>query len=172
MRCVSLLLLLLGACALPPLSPAQQACLERMDHHANSLKPAFAALGYKPKILLLLDEDLADGRGFAKSTAILGDSSAGGTIRLRPSRLCSDEVLARAVVAHEMAHVALQHRGLPVEGVIASWDKPPGQETEANALAHAALLLSGGDARSARLVACWLGKCDDMQPQGKGNGRL
>lgn len=151
---------LLGACATVALGPEQAACLARMEAHAAHLQPAFAALGYRPEVYLRLDEDLADGRGFRKGDSTLGDASPGGAIRLRPSRLCADEVLARAVVAHEMAHVSLQHRGVPGSGVTVLWEKPPQQEIEADELAHAALLRAGGDPRAAMLVSCWLGKCE------------
>ncbi len=170
-RTAFLVLPMLGACAMPPLAPVHLACLERMEGHAESLKPAFAALGYRSEVHLRLDEYLADGRGFAKSVSTLGDSSAGGSIRLRPSRLCSDAVLARAVVAHEMAHVALQHRGTPSEGIVVLWDKPPRLESEANELAHAALVRSGDDTGAAKLVACWLGKCDGARLTREGFGR-
>lgn len=151
---------LLGACATVAPGPEQAACLARMEAHAAHLQPAFAALGYRPEVYLRLDEDLADGRGFRKGDSTLGDASPGGAIRLRPSRLCADEVLARAVVAHEMAHVSLQHRGVPGSGVTVLWEKPPQQEIEADELAHAALLRAGGDPRAAMLVSCWLGKCE------------
>jgi hypothetical protein len=133
--------------------------MARMEAHVAHLRPGFDALGYRPEVRLRLDEDLADGRGFRKGDSTLGDASPGGEIRLRPSRLCADETLARAVVAHEMAHVALSHRGVPGNGIIVLWEKPHPLEMEANELAHAVLARSGGDAPSARLVACWLGRC-------------
>ena len=159
-RVVIFLSVLLGACATAPPRPELAACLARMEAHAANLRPAFAALGHRPDVYLRLDEDLADWRGFRKGERTLGDASPGGAIRLRPSRVCADEVLARAVVAHEMAHVALQHRGVPGSGVTVLWEKPPQQETEADELAHAALLRAGGDSRAAMLVSCWLGRCD------------
>lgn len=167
-RVAILLSLLLGACAAVPPSPEYIACLARMEVHAVHLRPGFAALGYQPEFRLRLDEDLADGRGFPKGQAILGDASPGGEIRLRPSRVCRDEVLARAVVAHEMAHVALRHRGVPGTGVIVLWEKQP-LETEADELAHAALLRAGGDPRPAQLVACWLGRCNKPGMPGRGS---
>ena len=81
------LIVFLGACAMPPSRPQLAACLARMEAHAASLRPAFAALGYRPEVQLRLDEDLVDGRGFRKSESTLGDASPGGSIRLRPSRL-------------------------------------------------------------------------------------
>ncbi|MCF8178923.1 MAG: hypothetical protein K9J74_10480 [Sulfuritalea sp.] len=132
-----------------------------MKSHAASLEHAFAVLGFRSEVHPHLDEELADGRGFAKSVSTLGDASAGGNIRLRPSWICVAPVLARAVVAHEMAHVALQHRGVSSEGVVVAWAEPTRQETEANELAYAVLVRSGVDTRAARLVACWLEKCDD-----------
>ena len=162
-----LLSLFLGACALTPPTPEQIACLGRMEAHAAHLRPGFAALGYQPEFRLRLDEDLADGRGFPKGGDILGDASPGGDIRLRPSRVCGDEVLARAVVAHEMAHVALRHRAMPGTGIIVLWEKPP-LETAADELAHAALLRAGGDPRPAQMVACWLGRCGRPGLPGRG----
>lgn len=158
-RMMVFLSVLLGACATAAPGPELVACLARMEAHAANLRPAFAALGYRPAVYLRLDEDLADGRGFRKGMSTLGDASPGGAIRLRPSRLCADEVLARAVVAHEMAHVSLQHRGMAGSGVTVLSEKPPQQEVEADELAYAALLRAGGDGRAAMLVGCWLGKC-------------
>ncbi len=157
-RMALLVSLLLGACALPPPTPEQSACLDRMRAHAAELQPAFAALGYRPEVSLRLDEEMPDGRGFAKSDSILGDASPGGAVRLRPSRLCADEALARAVVAHEMAHVALQHRAIPASGVTLAWEPQP-LEVAANELAYAVLMRAGGDGRAARLIDCWLGRC-------------
>jgi hypothetical protein len=162
-RAAILLPLFLGACAVAPPSPEQIACIARMEAHAAHLRPGFAMLGYQPEFRLRLDEDLADGRGFPKGDSILGDASPGGEIRLRPSGVCGDEVLARAVVAHEMAHVALRHRAIPGNGIIVLWEKPP-LETAADELAHAALLRAGGDPRPAQLVACWLGRCGKGLP--------
>ncbi len=166
-RATILLSLFLGACAIAPPSPEQIACLARMEAHAAHLRPGFVALGHLPEFRLRLDEDLADGRGFPKGIAILGDASPGGEIRLRPSRTCGDEVLARAVVAHEMAHVALGHRAVPGNGIIVLWEKPP-LETAADELAHAVLVRAGGDPRPAQLVACWLGRCNTPGLPGRG----
>lgn len=171
-RTVMLLSLLLGACAATPPTPELAACLARVEAHAADLRPAFAALGYRPEVHLRLDEDMADGRGFRKTKSTLGDASPGGAIRLRPSRLCVDDVLARAAVAHEMAHVALQHRGVPGNGITLQWEKPPRQEVEADELAHAVLLRAGGDVRAAMLVSCWLGRCERPgKPTGSLRGR-
>lgn len=161
-RSVPLVFLLLTGCAAPLLKPELSACLARMEAHAETLRPAFASLGYRPEVYLRLDEDMADGRGFRKSESTLGDASPSGVIRLRPSRLCADEVLAHAVVAHEMAHVSLQHRGLAGSGITLLWEKRPGQEIEADELAYAALKRAGGDARAAILVSCWLGRCGEI----------
>jgi hypothetical protein len=169
-RTMILLSLLLGGCATTPMPPELAACHARMEAHAAHLRPAFAALGHRPEVHLRLDEELADGRGFRKGKSTLGDASPSGAIRLRPSRVCADEVLARAVVAHEMAHVALQHRGVPGSGITLLWERPPQQEMEADELAHAALLRAGGDPRAAMLVSCWLGRCDRQGPPG-GNSR-
>lgn len=161
-----LLILLLNACAMPPSRPDLAACLARMEAHAASLRPAFAALGYRPAVHLRLDEGLADSRGFRAAQNTLGDSLPGGSIRLRPSRLCTDDVLARAVVAHEMAHVALQHRAVAGSGITLLWEKPPQQEAEANQLAFAALKRAGGGDPAAMLVGCWLGDCDGVAAPG------
>lgn len=165
---IPVLLMLLGACATPPSRPELAACLARMEAHAARLRPAFAALGYRPEVYLRLDEGLADSRGFRATENTLGDSLPGGLVRLRPSRLCADEVLARAVVAHEMAHVALQHRAVAGSGITLLWEKPPRMEMEANQLAHAALKHADADDPAARLVACWLGNCDGARkPAGR-----
>lgn len=144
---------------MPPLKPELSACLARMEAHAATLLPAFAVLGYRPEVRLRLDEDMNDGRGFRQSESTLGDSLPSGSIRLRPSRLCADDVLGRAVVAHEMAHVALQHHGVAGSGITLLWEKRPWQEVEADELAYAALTRAGGDTRAAARVSCWLGRC-------------
>lgn len=162
MRMVSFVFVLLAGCAMPPPRPELASCLARMEGHAASLMPAFASLGYRPDVRLQLDEDLADGRGFRQSANILGDASPGGGIRLRPSRLCADDALGRAVVAHEMAHVALLHRGVAGSGITLSWEPPPRLEVEANELAYVALKRAGGDGHAAVVVSCWLGRCDGI----------
>jgi len=169
-RMALLVSLLLGACALPPPTPEQSACLDRMRAHAAELQPAFAALGYRPEVSLRLDEEMPDGRGFAKSDSILGDASPGGLVRLRPSRLCADEALARAVVAHEMAHVALQHRAMPGSGVTLAWVPQP-LEVAANELAYAVLTRAGGDGRAVRVIRCWLHGCAPAERPEGGRGR-
>lgn len=166
-RSAPIFFLLLASCAMPPLKPELSACLARMEAHATTLRPAFAALGYRPDVRLRLDEDMNDGRGFRQSESTLGDSLPNGNVRLRPSRLCVDDVLGRAVVAHEMAHVALQHRGVAGTGITLLWEKRPWQEIEADELAYAALTRAGGDTRAAALVSCWLGKCGGkVRPEG------
>lgn len=162
-----LILLLLAGCATQPLTPELSACLARMEGHAAGLLPAFAALGYRPAVHLRLDEDLVDVSGFRKMANTLGDASPGGQVRLRPSRLCADDVLGRAVVAHEMAHVALQHRGVVGSGITFLWEKPPRQEVEADELAYAALRRAGGDPRAAQVVSCWLDRCDERARPGR-----
>lgn len=161
-----LILLLLAGCATQPLTPELSACLSRMEGHAANLLPAFAALGYRPAVRLHLDEEMVDGNGFRKLASTLGDASPGGQVRLRPSRLCADDVLARAVVAHEMAHVALQHRGVMGSGITFLWEKPPRQEVEADELAYAVLRRAGSDPRAARLVSCWLDRCEETARSG------
>jgi hypothetical protein len=166
-RLAPVFFVLLASCALPPLKPELSACLSRMEAHAETLRPVFAALGYRPEVRLHLDEDMDDGRGFRQSTSTLGDSLPSGRIRLRPSRLCTDDVLGRAVVAHEMAHVALLHRGVAGSGITLAWEKRPQQEIDADELAYAALTRAGGDTRAAVLVSCWLGKCGGkVRPEG------
>ncbi len=166
-RITLVLSLLLGSCAMPPLAPELTACLARMEGHAADLMPAFDALGYRPDVHLRLDDDLADVRGFRKPASTMGDALPGGSIRLRPSHVCADDMLGRAVVAHEMAHVVLQHRGVAGSGVTLLWETRPRQEVEADELAYAALTRAGGDARAAVLVSCWLGKCDGIAPSGR-----
>jgi hypothetical protein len=161
------LFLLLTGCAMPPPRPELAACFARMERHAASLMPAFAVLGFRPEVHLRLDEDMVDGSGFRKSANTLGDALPSGSIRLRPSRLCSDDVLGRAVVAHEMSHVALQHRGVAGSGITLLWEQPPRQEVAANELAYAALKLVSGDDRAAIMVSCWLGKCDTVAVPGE-----
>jgi hypothetical protein len=162
------LLLLLTSCASPLPGPDLVACLARMENHAASLKPVFAAMGYRFDVHLRLDEELTDGRGFSKSENVMGDASPGGAIRLRPSRLCGNDMLGRAVVAHEMAHVALQHRAVAGSGIIVLWEQRSPQEVEADQLAYAALRQAGGDSGAAALVSCWLGKCGSSgDPRGK-----
>lgn len=170
-RFLPLLALLLGACAVPPLAPELRACHARMEVHLASLMPGFAALGYRIEVRPRLDEALVDGRGFPSSGSTMGDASPGGAIRLRPSHVCADDSLGRAVLAHEIAHVALQHRGMAGSGVTLQWEKPPRIETEANELAYAVLKRVGGDARAVYLVGCWLGKCNGAGQPDRGPHR-
>lgn len=158
----------LSGCASTPLTPDQVACLERMEQHVVALRPAFAALGYTPPVYLRLDEDMADTRGFRKSNNVLGDAVASGNIRLRPSRVCVNEALARGVVAHEMSHVALGHRGVIGTGVTIAWEKPAEQEIEADELAYRVLFKSGSDPRAAGFLYCRLGACGGLPPAPKG----
>lgn len=166
-RSALLILLLLAGCATQRLTPELSACLARMQGHAAGLLPAFTALGYRPAVHLRLDEDMVDGNGFRKQASTLGDSTPGGQVRLRPSRLCAGDALGRAVVAHEMAHVALQHRGVVGSGITFLWEKPPQQEVEADELAYAVLRRAGGDPRAAQLVRCWLDRCEETARSGR-----
>jgi hypothetical protein len=75
--------------------------------------------------------------------------------------LCGDDAVARAVIAHEMAHVALQHRGTPGTGVVLEWEVPP-QEVEADRLALEVLRRTGGHPAAERLLACHLSNCGGM----------
>lgn len=155
---------LVGCAVVPPQSPEQAACLRRMEGHAAQLLPGFAALAHRPVVRLQLDDDMRDGRGFRQSGAVLGDALPDGRIRLRASGVCGDEVVARAVVAHEMAHVALQHRGMPGTGVIVEWEKPPPQEIEADRLALDVLRRTGGHPLSERFIECHLTNCTAVLP--------
>lgn len=150
----------LSACApLPPYPPGFAACYERMQRHAADLLPAFAALGYRPAVRLSLDEKLPDPNGLRAMNDVMGDAVPNGRIRLRPRPLCADDAMAWAVVAHEMAHVALQHRGVPGTGLVLEWDGPPQQENEADALGLAALRRIGGHTASERFLECRLRDC-------------
>lgn len=149
----------LSACAsLQRYPPGYEACYERMQRHVAELATGFAALGYRPVVHLSLDEKMDDARGLHAMSDVMGDAVPSGRVRLRPS-LCADDALARAVVAHEMAHVALQHRGVPTSGLILEWEGPPQQENEANALGLAALRKTGADPSSERFLECRLKDC-------------
>lgn len=158
-----LFLLLLGACATPPLSPQASACLERLRAQGEGLLPHFAALGYEVRMHVLLDEELADSRGFRAPANVLGDATAGGRIRLRPSVLCPNPSLARAVIAHEMSHVALRHMGSVGTGVTLAWEGPPPQEREADELAYRVLERAGGDRLSLDYVRSWRNSAREEQ---------
>ena len=148
----------LAGCAAAPSSPLQAACLARMNVHAAELLPGFEALGYRPQVHLQLDDEMRNGRGFRQSGQVLGDASPGGRVRLRASRLCGDAAAARAVIAHEMAHVALQHRGAPGTGVVLEWERPA-QEVEADRLAIDVLRHTGGHPAAEQFLACHFDDC-------------
>lgn len=150
----------LCACApLPPYPPGYAACYERVRRQAAELAPGFAALGYRPAAELHLDENMPDAYGLHAMSDVMGDAMPDGRIRLRMSAVCGDDLLARAVVAHEMAHVALQHRGAPTTGLVLAWEGPPPQEREADALALAVLRKVGGDPRAERFLECHANGC-------------
>jgi hypothetical protein len=151
---------LAGCATVPPYPPQYAACHERVLQHAGQFMPGFAALGYRPEVRIYLDEEMRDGRGFRAPDNVLGDALPWGRIRLRPAAVCGSDYLARAVLAHEMAHVALQHKGVPGTGLVLAWEKPPQQETEADALALKVLRESGSDWQSIHYIECRLGKCD------------
>lgn len=139
-----------------------------MEQHVAALRPTFTALGFTFPVYVRLDEEMADARGFRKSSNVLGDAVTSGTIRLRPSRVCADEALARGVVAHEMAHVALGHLGVINTGLTLAWEKPPQQEIEADELAMRVLLCSGSDPQAVEFLNCRLGACGGLPPQPRG----
>lgn len=161
LRLICACVLALAGCALAPPSPLLTACQQRMDRHAAQLLPGFHALGYRPEVQLRLDDEMRDGRGFRQSGEVLGDASPGGRVRLRASRLCGDDAAARAVIAHEIAHVALQHRGSPGTGVVIEWEVSP-QEVEADRLALEVLRRTGGHAAAERFIECHRNDCDGM----------
>lgn len=159
-----LLLGLPAGCAVAPLSPERAACLERMNRHSAELLPGFAALGYRPEVRLQLDEEMRDGRGFRLPDQVLGDAQRSGRIRLRAPAVCGNPAVARAVVAHEMAHVALHHLGTAPTGVVLAWEKPAPQEIEADRLALAVLRRTGGHPASERFIECHLSNCAAAAP--------
>lgn len=173
-RLLPILLLLAAGCAVaPPQSPAVGACLQRMNAHAAELLPGFVALGYRPEVRLQLDDDMRAG-GFRQPGGVLGDATPGGRIRLRTSAVCGDAVAARAVLAHEMAHVALKHQGMPGSGVTLEWEKPPQQEVEADRLALDVLRRLGGDPAAERFLECHMTSCASApfpRRSGAGGGR-
>lgn len=154
----ALLVLPVGCAVVPPQSPAHAACLQRMNAGAEKLLPGFAALGYRPQVRLQLDDDMRAG-GFRQPGAVLGDATPGGRIRLRTAAVCGDPVAARAVLAHEMAHVALGHLGAPGTGITLEWEKPPQQEIEADRLALEVLRRIGGDPAAERFLECHMTSC-------------
>jgi hypothetical protein len=150
------------SCACAPAKPYPEryaACYQRMEKHAAELAPGFSALGYQPKIHLSLDDRMPDAYGLHAMSDVMGDALPSGRIRLRPATLCNNDALARAVVAHEMAHVALQHRGAPSTGLVLEWEGDPPQEKEANALGLAVLRKVGGYPFSERFLECRLRDC-------------
>lgn len=154
----ALLILLLAGCA-TVLTPEQQACEKRMETIAERLMPGFEKLGYRPRVVIRLDEKLANGRGFPSPSNVFGDSSPGGGIRLRPV-VCSNDGLASIVVAHEMSHVALAHWGMSNLGAVLAWEAPR-QELEADALARRVLEVSGAPKPILDLMECRLGQCQE-----------
>ncbi|HEY3431805.1 MAG TPA: hypothetical protein VGK09_04590 [Rhodocyclaceae bacterium] len=165
--------LLLASCAITPSDPARAACLRQMETLAQGLMPAFASLGYQPSVRIQLDDALANGRGFAASPNVLGDSMPGGRVRLR-SILCQQTDYAYIVVAHEMSHVALNHIGQPSIGVSLAWETPH-NELEADALAGKVLKAAGARQELVDYLACRLGQCSSQipglkhKPVGSGN---
>lgn len=153
-----LILPLLAACA--TLSPEQQACEKRMEALADRLMPGFEKLGYKPRVAIRIDEKLANGRGFPSPSRVVGDSSPGGGIRLRPV-VCSNDGLASIVVAHEMSHVALAHWTASSSSAVLAWEASP-RELEADALARRVLEVSGAPKQLLDFLSCRLGQCQKV----------
>jgi len=155
-RAAFLVALLAAACADVRTYPREHAaCLERLQRDAEHLLPGFEALGYRPALVQFqLDEDMRGVRGFRKADDVMGDALPSGLIRIRPSRVCGNPDIGRAVVAHEMAHVALQHKGVPDTGLVLEWEGAPRQEKEADALALRVLRKTGGPLAAEHFVAC------------------
>jgi hypothetical protein len=150
----------LSACApIQPFPPGHAACYQRMEGHVAELMPGFAALGYQPSIRLFIDEKLPDVYGLHAMSDVLGDALPSGRIRVRASSVCANDRLAQAVVAHEMAHVALKHRGAPTTGVVLTWEGLPPQEREADTLALAVLRRINGYPQAQRFLECHLNGC-------------
>lgn len=165
MRFPAALALAATICGCAPIQPypdGYAACYARMRRHADDLLQGFAALGYRPAVKLQLDEKMPDAYGLNSMQDVLGDAKPDGRIRLRASAVCADDELARAVVAHEMAHVALEHRGSPSTGLVLAWEGPPKNENEANALGLAVLRRIGGHPLSERQLECRLTDCAGM----------
>jgi hypothetical protein len=148
---------LLAGCA--TVTPESAACLARMKHHAVQVEPGFAALGYTFGYSIVLEEGLYSNRGFPSPPHVMGDALPSGRIRLRPSWVCGDDVQAQAVVAHEMAHVALQHRNTDTSGISLEW-APPRHELEADALGLKALQKAGAPRAAWKFLDCRLGQCE------------
>ena len=152
---------LLAACASVPEDP--NGCLPRMKKFAQALEPGFAALGYTFSYSIALEENLYSNWGFPSPPQVMGDAVSSGRIRLRPSRVCGDDRLGFAVVAHEMAHVALRHYNSETTGITLEW-APAKEELEADDLGLRALRKIGASPRVWKLLECRLGQC--------GEGRL
>lgn len=148
---------ILAGCA--TVTPESAACLARMKRHAIGLESGFAALGYTFSYSIALEEGLYSNRGFPSPPHVMGDALPSGRIRLRPSWVCGDDVQAQAVVAHEMAHVALQHRNMDTSGVSVEW-APPREELEADALGLKALQKAGAPRAVWKFLDCRLGQCE------------
>lgn len=168
---IALLALPAGCAVAPAPSSAHAACLQRMNAHAAALLPGFVALGYRPEVRLQLDDDMRAG-GFRLPGDVLGDATPGGRIRLRTAAVCGDAVTARAVVAHEMAHVALKHLGAPASGVTLEWEPPAQQEVEADRLALEVLRRIGGQPAAESFIECHMTSCAGTPlPRRSGAGR-
>ena len=63
-----------------------------------------------------------------------------------------DGALAQAVVAHEMAHVALLHHGTAGVGIVREWEDLQRREAQADALGLAALRLTGASQQAMRVL--------------------
>lgn len=152
---LALIAVLAAACAdVRPYPREYAACFDRLQRDAAQLLPGFEAFGYRPLVQFQLNEDMRNARGFRKTDDVMGDAVPSGLIRIRPSRVCGNPVIARAVVAHEMAHVALQHKGVPDTGLVLEWEGAPSQEKEADALALSVLRKSGGPAQAEHFIEC------------------
>lgn len=157
---------LAGCVSTQPYPQEYAACYQGVQRHAAELMPVFNAMGYRMEIDLRLDDQMLSNRGFRQPEDILGDAIPSGRIRLRASRVCVNTSLARAVLAHEMAHVALQHMGVTGTGVTLEWEKPPKQEIEADELALKVLRQAGGYPASVAYVTCRLGPCQGQSAGG------
>jgi len=152
-----LLLPLLAGCVTTSPDPARAACQSRMEKLSEQLLPGFAAAGYRPTVVVLLDDKLFNGRGFPSAPEVLGDSMVGGRVRLRP-QLCDEEAMAVIVMAHEMAHIALNHHGTLATGVNLAWETPR-HEAEADALALTVLKKLHAPKAMLDYLTCRLGQC-------------
>ncbi|GEM_PF-4040811 len=161
-RCAVMVAVLAAACAEVKPYPEQYAtCYERLQRDAAQLLPGFEAYGYRPGVRFQMDENLRGGNGFRKANEVMGDALASGHIRVRPSRVCGNPAVGRAVVAHEMAHVALRHKGVPETGLVLEWEGMPQQEQEADALALKVLRSTGGPLQAEHFIECRRLVCDE-----------